>query len=212
MDGTLVDTEPYWMAAEVELVASFGGHWTHDDGLALVGSGLWNSAGILQSRGVTMDADDIVNWLTNRVQTMIDELGVPWRPGALELLAEIREHGIPTSVVTMSVRRMAEQIIARVPFDGFDIIVAGDDVTNAKPHPEAYLKAAQLLGVDPREAVAIEDSLTGLAAAVSAGTIAIGVPHMIPLPESDEHTVWESLSGRRLADLTDLAVSRTPAR
>ncbi|MDQ1608165.1 MAG: hypothetical protein QOE16_897 [Microbacteriaceae bacterium] len=212
MDGTLVDTEPYWMAAEVELVASFGGHWTHDDGLALVGSGLWNSAGILQSRGVTMEADDIVNWLTNRVQTMIDELGVPWRPGALELLAEIREHGIPTSVVTMSVRRMAEQIIARVPFDGFDIIVAGDDVTNAKPHPEAYLKAAQLLGVDPREAVAIEDSLTGLAAAVSAGTIAIGVPHMIPLPESDEHTVWESLSGRRLADLTDLAASRTPAR
>ncbi|MDQ1577166.1 MAG: hypothetical protein QOH55_2316 [Microbacteriaceae bacterium] len=212
MDGTLVDTEPYWMEAEVELVASFGGHWTHDDGLALVGSGLWNSAGILQSRGVTMDADDIVNWLTDRVQTMIDELGVPWRPGALELLAEIREHGIPTSVVTMSVRRMAEQIIARVPFDGFDVIVAGDDVTNAKPHPEAYLKAAELLGVDPSAAVAIEDSLTGLAAAVSAGTIAIGVPHMIPLPESDEHTVWESLSGRRLADLTDLAVSRTPAR
>jgi HAD superfamily hydrolase (TIGR01509 family) len=212
MDGTLVDTEPYWMAAEVELVASFGGHWTHDDGLALVGSGLWNSAGILQSRGVTMDADDIVNWLTDRVQTMIDERGVPWRPGALELLAEIREHGIPTSVVTMSVRRMAEQIIARVPFDGFDLIVAGDDVTNAKPHPEAYLKAAELLGVDPREAVAIEDSLTGLAAAVAAGTIAIGVPHMIPLPESDEHTVWESLSGRRLAVLTDLAASRTPAR
>ncbi|MDQ1582267.1 MAG: hypothetical protein QOF36_321 [Microbacteriaceae bacterium] len=211
MDGTLVDTEPYWMAAEVELVASFGGHWTHDDGLALVGSGLWNSAGILQSRGVTMDADAIVNWLTDRVQTMIDELGVPWRPGALELLAEIREHGIPTSVVTMSVRRMAEQIVARLPFDGFDVIVAGDDVTNAKPHPEAYLRAAELLGVDPREAVAIEDSLTGLAAAVAAGTIAIGVPHMIPLPASDEHTVWESLDGRRLADLTDLASSRTVA-
>lgn len=212
MDGTLVDTEPYWMAAEVELVGSFDGHWTHDDGLALVGSGLWNSAKILQSRGVAMDADEIVDWLTNRVQTMIDEMGVPWRPGALELLAEIREHGIPTSVVTMSVRRMAEQIIARVPFDGFDVIVAGDDVENAKPHPEAYLKAAELLGVDPREAIAIEDSLTGLAAAVAAGTIAIGVPHMIPLPTSEEHTVWDSLGGRRLADLAELVASRTATR
>ena len=68
MDGTLVDTEPYWMAAEVELVESFGGHWTHDDGLMLVGSGLWNSAAIIQARGVAMDTDSIVDWLTNRVQ------------------------------------------------------------------------------------------------------------------------------------------------
>ena len=54
MDGTLVDTEPYWLAAEAELVHSFGGTWTHEDGLTLVGSGLWHSAAVLQGRGVDM--------------------------------------------------------------------------------------------------------------------------------------------------------------
>jgi HAD superfamily hydrolase (TIGR01509 family) len=208
MDGTLVDTEPYWMAAETELVASYGGHWTHDDGLALVGSGLWRSASILQSRGVDMHVDDIVNWLTDRVQQQIDAKGAPWRPGALVLLAEIRDAGIPTALVTMSVRRMAEQIVAQVPFKAFDTIVSGDEVENAKPHPDAYLRAAEKLGVAPEQAIAIEDSLAGLASAVAAGTIAIGVPHIIPLPENDEHTLWPSLAGHSLADLVALATAR----
>ncbi|HEY2555712.1 MAG TPA: HAD family phosphatase, partial [Diaminobutyricibacter sp.] len=194
MDGTLVDTEPYWMAAEVELVTSFGGVWTHDDGLALVGQGLWISAGILKSRGVDLAPDEIVAWLTDRVQHQLQEVGVPWRPGAKELLAELRERGIPTALVTMSVRRMAEQIVATIPFDAFDVVVSGDEVADPKPHPEAYLKAADLLGVDPRHCVAIEDSVAGLASAVASGATTIGVPHIIPLPETDEHVLWSTLA------------------
>jgi HAD superfamily hydrolase (TIGR01509 family) len=211
MDGTLVDTEPYWMAAEVELVASFGGIWTHDDGLALVGQGLWISAGILKSRGVDLDPDEIVSWLTNRVQRQLDEVGVPWRPGARELLAEVRERGIPTALVTMSVRRMAEQIVANIPFEAFDVVVSGDEVTDPKPHPEAYLTAAELLGVDPRHCVAIEDSVAGLASAVASGATTIGVPHVIPLPDTDEHTLWTTLADRTVDDLIDLSTSWTAA-
>jgi HAD superfamily hydrolase (TIGR01509 family) len=211
MDGTLVDTEPYWMAAEVELVTSFGGVWTHDDGLALVGQGLWISAGILKSRGVDLAPDEIVAWLTDRVQHQLQEVGVPWRPGAKELLAELRERGIPTALVTMSVRRMAEQIVATIPFDAFDVVVSGDEVADPKPHPEAYLKAADLLGVDPRHCVAIEDSVAGLASAVASGATTIGVPHIIPLPETDEHVLWSTLAGRTVDDLVELATARTAA-
>lgn len=211
MDGTLVDTEPYWMASEQELVASFGGAWTHDDGLLLVGLGLWNSAEILRSHGVAMEADEIVQWLTDRVQRKLDEEGVPWRPGARELLEELRGRGIPTALVTMSVRRMAEQIAGHIPFPAFDVIVSGDEVDAPKPAPDPYLKAAGLLGVDVRDAVAIEDSLVGLASAVEAGATAIGVPHIVPLPESDEHTLWPTLEGRSAEDVIAVARARREA-
>ncbi|HWU45926.1 MAG TPA: HAD family hydrolase [Humibacter sp.] len=204
MDGTLVDTEPYWMRAETELVSSFGGIWTHDDGLALVGSGLWASARVFQSRGVALSEDEIVARLTDRVQQQLAENGVPWRAGARELLLELREASVPTALVTMSVRRMAEQIAEQIPFDAFDVLVTGDEVENAKPHPDPYLTAARLLEVDPAECIAIEDSLNGLASAVAAGTVAIGVPHMIPLPTGDEHTVWPTLQGRTRADLIEV--------
>ncbi len=212
MDGTLVDTEPYWMVAEHELVGSFGGTWTHDDGLLLVGLGLWNSAAILQSRGVDMDPDGIVHWLTDRVQTLLDERGVPWRPGARELLQDLRERGVRTALVTMSVRRMAEQIVSHIPFDAFDVIVSGDEVERPKPDPEPYRRAAALLEIEPHEAVAIEDSLVGLASAVDSGAVTIGVPHIVPLPESDEHTLWPTLEGRTAEDVFAVAAARAAVR
>ena len=212
MDGTLVDTEPYWMVAETELVQSFGGVWTHADCMLMVGSGLWASAAVLQERGVELDADEIVQWLTNRVQAQLTEHGVPWRPGARELLGELKDAGIPMALVTMSVERMARQIADLIGFAAFDTIVAGDMVTHGKPHPEAYLAAAAFLGVDPEHCVAVEDSVPGVAAAVAAGAVVIGVPHQIELPESVLYTLWPSLAGRTVAGLTDLfGVRRTAA-
>jgi HAD superfamily hydrolase (TIGR01509 family) len=208
MDGTLVDTEPYWMSSEAELVTSHGGTWTHDDGLLLVGQGLWTSAEILRSRGVDLAPDAIVEWLTDRVQHKLETEGVPWRPGAKELLESLRVRGVRTALVTMSVRRMAEQIVARIPFDAFDLIVGGDEVAQAKPHPAPYLRAAELLEIDPRDAVAIEDSLVGLASAVASGATAIGVPHIVPLPESDEHVLWTTLAGRTADDIAAVAAAR----
>ena len=208
MDGTLVDTEPYWMEAETVLVAEFGGSWTHDDALTLVGSGLWESARVFQQHGVDLDADTIVATLTERVQYQLETTGVPWRPGAKELLADVREHGVKTALVTMSVLGMAEQVVSQIPFPAFDTLVTGDRVERPKPFPDAYLDAARILGVDPRDCVAIEDSMNGLASAVAAGTVAIGVPHMIPLPASDEHTLWPTLEGKGYADLVALFEER----
>lgn len=201
MDGTLVDTEPYWMDAETELIESFGGTWTHEQALQLVGNGLIDSAIILQGAGVQMGAQEIVDELTERVRVRLQQDGVPFRPGARELLRELRAEGVRTALVTMSLRRMAEDIVSLIGFDAFDVVVGGDDVERPKPFPDPYLQAADALGVDIADAVALEDSRTGLQAAVSSRAVAIGVPHMVQLDGLGADAIWDTLSGRGVADL-----------
>lgn len=205
MDGTLVDTEPYWLQAESDLVHAAGGIWTPEDGLQLVGSGLERSALILQSRGVELTVEQIVSTLTDRVREQIADV-VPWRPGARELLTEIRDAGILTALVTMSRRHMALEVVAALGFDGFDLVVAGDDVANAKPHPEPYLTAAEGLGVDATACIALEDSEPGVASAVAAGTTVFALPLHIPLPPSPAYQLRDTMIGLRLADLLAVRV------
>jgi len=211
MDGTLVDTEPYWMAAETALVESFGGSWSHEDALQLVGSGLIDSAVILQNAGVAMEAEAIVSHLTDVVQESLRTQGVPFRPGARELLRDLREAGIPTGLVTMSLRRMALNVVDLIDFEAFDIVVAGDDVDNPKPHPEPYLQAAALLDVDIAEVIVIEDSPTGVRAGLASGALTLAVPHIVPLDHLGAHELWDTLDGRGAHDLTDLFDSNTAA-
>jgi len=126
MDGTLVNTEPYWISAETELIESFGGSWSHDEALQLVGNGLGASAHVLQRKGVLLGEDEIIDTLTTRVMEQLVEFGIPWRPGARELLGELRAAAIPTALVTMSVGRMAHYVADRLGFVGFDAVVSGD--------------------------------------------------------------------------------------
>ncbi len=205
MDGTLVNTEPYWIRSETELLARYGVTWRHEDALQMVGKGLWHSAEILRAAGASeLSADEIVYSLSDSVRGLLRTQGIPWQPGARELLRELREAGIHTALVTMSLRDMAEEVAGQAGFDAFDVIVAGDDGTEAKPHPGPYLRALQLLGVDAGHSVGIEDSLTGVASARAAGLATLGVPHMIDLSASVAHVVWPSLAGRTLADLESI--------
>ena len=210
MDGTLVDTEPYWMAAESDLVGSFGGTWTETDALQLIGSGLWHSARVLQGKGVALSEDEIIDRMTNRVLERID-IEVPWRPGSRELLQELVDLGIPTALVTMSIRRMAEQVTKSLGFSAFEVIVAGDNVTHSKPHPEPYLLAAEALGVSAADCVALEDSAPGVASAIAAGAVVIGVPMHIPLTASDDHDLWDTVDGKTANDLFELFAARRSA-
>lgn len=210
MDGTLVDTEPYWMAAETPLVEQFGGTWTHENALALVGLGLEDSGRILQEAGVRMPVHEIVDTLTAEVMRMISRDGVPFRPGARALLSELKAQGIGTALVTMSLRRMATHIVDLIDFDAFDVIVAGDDVTRPKPYPDPYLQACATLGADPAHTVAIEDSPNGIRSAVAAGAVVLGVPAMVSLEGTGAAEVWPTLDGVRTADLAALLDRHQP--
>jgi HAD superfamily hydrolase (TIGR01509 family) len=203
MDGTIVDTEPYWIVAEIELVESFGGVWTHEDGLSLVGNGLPLTAEKLQSRGVDLPVADIIERLSNRVIEQL-EIAVPWRPGAIELLTELKAAGIPQALVTMSFASMANRIAELIPGRPLSQIVSGDQVTDFKPHPEAYLLGASLLGVDVTKCVAIEDSPSGLGSAHSAGTVAIGVSHIVKLTDDMGFRILPTLAGVTSTDIFQL--------
>ncbi|MHC2998075.1 HAD family hydrolase [Microbacterium sp. HJ5] len=201
MDGTLVDTEPYWMAAETPLVESFGGTWSHEQALGLVGLGLEDSARIFQHAGVRMGVHDIIDHLTDDVMRRLSETGVPFRPGARELLASLRAAGIKTGLVTMSMRRMAQTVVDLIDFEAFDVVIAGDDSTRPKPFPDPYLQACAALGVTPAEVVAIEDSPNGLRSAVASGAATIGVPLMVSIDGAGAHAVWRTLEGRTAEDV-----------
>lgn len=204
MDGTLVDTEPYWMAAEGPLVERFGGTWSHEQALGLVGLGLEDAARIFQDAGVKMAVPDIVDHLTDSVMARLAQDGVPFRPGARELLASLRAAGIKTGLVTMSLRRMATTVVDLIDFEAFDVVIAGDDSTRPKPFPDPYLQACEALGVTPDEVVAIEDSPNGVRSAVASGAAVIGVPLMVSITGAGAHTVWPTLEGRTVDDLVDV--------
>ncbi|MFE6970056.1 HAD family hydrolase [Isoptericola sp. NPDC057653] len=185
MDGTLVDTEPYWIEAEHELVAEHGGTWSHEQALQLVGNALTVSAQILRDQGgVDLPVDAIVRRLLGRVVEQV-RVRVPWQPGALGLLTGLAEAGVPCALVTMSYAELAEEVVSRGPAGAFVTLVTGDQVERGKPDPEPYLVAAERLGVDPAACVAIEDSPTGIASARAAGVTTLGVEAVVPVPQLD---------------------------
>jgi HAD superfamily hydrolase (TIGR01509 family) len=196
------------MDAETELVHSYGGVWTHEDALTLVGQGLWHSARVLQAHGVALTEDEVIETLTGIVLARINHGGLPWRPGARELLLELKDRGVKTALVTMSIRVMAHAVRDVIDFDAFDFVVAGDEVEHSKPHPAAYLRAAELLGVNPSDCVAIEDSPPGIGAATASGAATIGVPLNVPLIEDGSFVSWPTLAGRTVDDLAAVLAAR----
>jgi HAD superfamily hydrolase (TIGR01509 family) len=206
MDGTIIDSEPYWMRAERELVESFGGTWGEQQAYALVGSGLWNSASLLISAGVELEHEVIIDKLSARVREQISE-SVPWRPGARELMAEILQAGLPMALVTMSIGPNARAVSAALDRElgqkVFSAIISADDVERPKPDPEAYLAGAAAMGVDISDTLSFEDSSYGAASAFSAGSITIGIPLHVEIPQGSTHEQWESMAGTGLNDLRE---------
>jgi HAD superfamily hydrolase (TIGR01509 family) len=206
MDGTIVDTEPHWIAAEKDLVQSHGGTWTDADARRLVGQALPTSARMLQDAGVPLGVREIIDTLSAKVAAAV-AAGVPWRPGARELLAELAALGIPCALVTMSEAPLASAVAAALPEGTFRFLVTGDQVTHGKPHPDPYLTALDRMrewvpDLDPQRVVAIEDSVPGVASAAASGAATLAVPHFTPMPASAEWATWPTLEGTTAAGLS----------
>ena len=205
MDGTLVDSEPYWLLSESALAEDYGKVWTQESGNYLIGKSLYESSAFLKDHLDIKDlsAQQIIDRLTDSVLSKLQH-SLPWRPGALELLMELKQAGVKTALVTMSLRRMALAVAEAIPFQAFDVVVAGDDVTHGKPHPEPYEKAAALLGCKPSECIAIEDSTTGLRSAEAAGCLPLGIVNLMPLEQTGTRVIRQSLTGMNLEALRGL--------
>ncbi len=200
MDGTLVDTEPFWFAAEGDLVRAHGGTWTQEQAEDLVGSNLTTTAGVLRSAGVDLSDDEIIDRLVGAVVAETVR-AVPWRPGARELLVRLRRAQVRCALVTSSYAPLALPVVNALPKDTFGAVVTGDVVRQGKPHPEPYLSAATMLGVRIEDCVAIEDSDNGARSAEAAGAKVLVVENHVRVARGPLRThlttladVWSALA------------------
>ncbi|MCG7299030.1 HAD family phosphatase [Brevibacterium sp. ACRRH] len=203
MDGTLVDTEPYWMAAETELMAAHGLEWTHEQAMLMVGNELTTSADIMRSFGLPLATDEVVKTLLRGVIERVRE-SIPFRPGAQELIGSLADAHVPMALVTMSYRPLAQAVVDGLPEGTFRTLITGDEVTKGKPDPEPYLTGASALDVAPSACIALEDSVPGMASAIAAGTLTVGIPNHVPLEEQPGAVLVQTLNGLNAQSLGNL--------
>lgn len=181
-DGTLVDTEPVWAAAKVALAADFGGTWTEQDTLDCLGLSMQFTLDRLRERGVNLPDEEINDLLVAKVHETLAQQPVEFLPGIERFLSEVRDAQIPAAVVTNATTSVARRTADAAPEGTFSVVIGNDETTHPKPNPQPYLLAAERLGVDPTQCVALEDSPSGVRSATAAGMRVIVVPGELEVP------------------------------
>lgn len=181
-DGTLVDTEPVWAAAKVALTAEFGGTWTEQDTLDCLGLSMQFTLDRLRERGVNLPDEEINDRLVAKVRETLAQQPVEFLPGIERFLLEVRDAQIPAAVVTNATTSVARRTANAAPEGTFSVVIGNDETTHPKPDPQPYLLAAERLGVDPTQCVALEDSPSGVRSATAAGMRVIVVPGELEVP------------------------------
>lgn len=195
MDGTLTDTEKLWALALDDVAADLGGVISPACKAAMVGLPVRPTVDRVHAElGLTRDWQLTAADLSDRAAHYYQR-ELPWRPGAAALLAAVRAAGLATALVTATERELVELALDTLGRDNFDVVVTGDDVRVGKPDPEPYRRALDLLGVDAASAMALEDSPTGVAAAVAAGLTVLVVPCEIPVPAGERRVFLDTLDG-----------------
>jgi HAD superfamily hydrolase (TIGR01509 family) len=195
MDGLLVDSEPVWTVAEMELARRLGSEWTPAIKEAVIGKSLPTAIPIiLRLLGAEdADPDETSAWLLQRMVELFTA-ALPLRPGALRLLDALAETEIPLGLVSSSYRVLVDAALAELGGWRFAVTIAGDEVRRTKPHPEPYLVAAERLTAPPGACVVFEDSPSGVASAEAAGCCVVAVPDHVPIEPAPTREVIASLA------------------
>ena len=194
MDGTLIDSEPLWLESEIEIMAELGCHWDQQDQINCLGGPMEKTENYMQERSNNIKpfgyfAKQLDDVMEQKLATKLDLI-----PNALEILSECKKSDIKIALVTASTGRLMRAVLKRFPAGIFDTTVSYDDVKRSKPDPEPYLLAAKTLGVEIKNCVVLEDSLTGVQSGLTAGAQVIGLPHLVQMPSNPNLRVVESLS------------------
>jgi len=194
MDGLLLDTELLWHSAETALFERHGGTFSWEDKLTVIGTDFGFTGRYFAER-LDLAPEHGASLVDEMVDLMHDQLRVQvsHRPGALELIARLRGR-TRLGLASNSPRRLVDAALATAGVtDAFEVIVTADDVARSKPAPDLYLLACERLGVPPGEALALEDSPSGVAAAKAAGLTCIAVPQFAGADVSAADRIIDSL-------------------
>ncbi len=194
MDGTLVDTEHAWLDVVREFLAAEGRLLPPSELAPFAGATIDAAASLLVRDQLTTRPQEETARALDKAFTEAVAQGVAVQPGALALLDRARELGVATALVTSSERHVADLVLATLGRHRFDVSFAEGESARGKPFPDPYLNAAAALGVDPSLSLAVEDTPTGAAAALSAGCRVLVVPTVPGIPTGPRTTFVRSLA------------------
>jgi HAD superfamily hydrolase (TIGR01509 family) len=201
MDGTLVDSEKLWDISLAALYEELGGRLTPEVRASMVGGSAEDTIQtVYTDLGLELDPAamaDSIHWLHDYTAELFDN-GLPWCDGARELLEALGADGTPMALVTNTQRPLTDRALNSIGRQYFSATVCGDEVPRGKPAPDVYLRAATLLDLPASACLAIEDSVTGTAAAEGAGCPVLVVPNDVAVPRGRRR--------RHISSLTDVVV------
>jgi HAD superfamily hydrolase (TIGR01509 family) len=200
MDGLLVDSEPLWLESESEITAAYGYQWLAQDQVACLGGPLSRVGEYMSDRCNGVESPAFFTQKLIELQCSKLRGKTPLMPGAIELVRELTANGIATGLVSASPRNIVDAVLDNLGGSPFPFSISADDVLRTKPHPDAYLLAAERSGAEISHSLIFEDSLTGVAAAQASGAWLIAVPHLV--------TVLESARVRSIRSLEQLSVAK----
>lgn len=178
LDGTLIDSEALVKDAHFAACAELGVTMTEAQFLALVG--MHREANDLQLKGYYGDDFPLERFI-GLTRAHVGDRVAPLKAGALELMDELDARALPFGLATSSRRPWVERhFAAHALTPRFRAVVTRQDVVEGKPHPEPYLHASKLLGFEPSDVLALEDSYAGVASAHAAGCMTVMVPDLLP--------------------------------
>ncbi len=178
MDGVLIDSEPLWRRAEVEIFRQLGLRLEESDCEATMGQRIdavvayWHARQPWQGESLQSVAGRIVE----RVAGLIREQGHPL-PGAVETVRALHRSGVLLGLASSSWMRLIDAVVDRLALRScFRVLHSAEQEAHGKPAPDVYLTACRRLGVNPADAWAVEDACSGVQAARSAGMQVLAVP------------------------------------
>ena len=204
MDGTLIDSDPIWIEEETLLMQSLGVEWSETDALHCLGGPMERVDAYMRGRA---NQGHEPYELSNRLITkMVIRLSnrVEFMKGSKNLLDEMYSNEIPMALVSASTRKIMDAALTTIGTHYFKFTCSADDVSRTKPDPEGYISAANRLGVAIERSLIIEDSKTGMKAAIDSGAYVLGLPHLTDLPLGEKVIHREGLADLNLETLQSL--------
>ena len=201
MDGTLVETESRWWAAERLVMEMHGSTWEEDDQNQAIGGPLFKVVEYMGAKA-KVNPEIIFKQIVDEMLKSFSQFKSELLPGWEIIIQEAKNHGIKTALVTASNRVLADALLVNNSFENyFDLVITSDDVIDTKPHPEPYLTAAKHFGLDVLECLAFEDSNTGITSSLGAGIPTIALPDRVLLDSRRGMKILSGLQGLSLNDL-----------
>ncbi|MBB3304799.1 MULTISPECIES: hexitol phosphatase HxpB [unclassified Enterobacter] len=179
MDGLLIDSEPLWDQAELDIFASLGVDITRRHELP-------DTLGLRIDQTVRMwfealpwngpDQQEVTQRIIARALALVEETR-PLLPGVEQALQLCQQQGLKIGLASASPLHMLERVLEMFDLRKyFDVLASAEALPYSKPHPQVYLDAAAKLGIDPLNCVTLEDSFNGMIATKAARMRSIVVP------------------------------------